>query len=196
MLAGGGVWHGKELSSGESDRIRGFQLWITLPPELENGPAEPQYVEASLIPKIGPARLVLGRYQGHQSPVRAPEGVNYLMVSLQPGETFTYEPPREHDVTWLALSRGQLVESTVADEGELAVFERGQGGHRDEGRSRRRISRARIGQAPHARASHGTILGAHLEQALALGEAKIEELRKRLLTDGELSRTGAIPVQR
>jgi hypothetical protein len=118
------------------------------------------------------------------------------MVSLQPDEIFTYEPPQEHEVTWLALSSGQLVESTVADEGELAVFERGQGDivmkAGPEGAS------LVLGSArPHTHELHMGRYSVHTsEQALALGEAKIKELRKRLLADGRLSRTGAIPVQR
>src|SRR3954469_16440222 len=40
MRAGGGVWHGKELSRVDSDPVQGFQLWIALPPDLENAPPE------------------------------------------------------------------------------------------------------------------------------------------------------------
>ncbi|HBQ79418.1 MAG TPA: hypothetical protein DD850_09035, partial [Erwinia persicina] len=35
MRAGGGVWHGKEMSAGDSARVEGFQLWLALPPALE-----------------------------------------------------------------------------------------------------------------------------------------------------------------
>jgi redox-sensitive bicupin YhaK (pirin superfamily) len=196
MLAGGGVWHGKELSSGESGRVRGIQLWIALPPELESGPAEPQYVEESLIPRIGSARLVLGRYQGHQSPVRAPEGINYLMVQLSPGEKFIYEPPLQHEVAWLVMSRGQLFETTVAHEGELAMFERGEGDivlkAGPEGASLV-LGSARL----HAHDLHLGNYSVHTsEKSLALGEARIKELREKLVVDGRFSQSGAVPVQR
>lgn len=41
MRASGGVWHGKEMSVGPTpaNHITGFQLWVALPPHLENGPA-------------------------------------------------------------------------------------------------------------------------------------------------------------
>ena len=47
MRAGNGVWHtgaaGREL-------VRGFQLWVALPPELENGPTASHYVNARRVP--------------------------------------------------------------------------------------------------------------------------------------------------
>ncbi|MGG1905280.1 pirin family protein [Enterobacter ludwigii] len=44
--AGGGMWHGKELSAADEPRTQGFQLWIALPTELENGLPESRYIEA------------------------------------------------------------------------------------------------------------------------------------------------------
>lgn len=96
MRASGGVWHGQEMSKGASPRIRGFQLWLALPPELENGPVDSQYVESDRIPRAGPARVVLGSYDDVRSPVRAPPGINYLLVTLAAGEGWTYTPPPDH----------------------------------------------------------------------------------------------------
>jgi hypothetical protein len=47
MRAGGGVWHGKEMSPGDAARIQGFQLWLALPPEFENSVPESCYLEAA-----------------------------------------------------------------------------------------------------------------------------------------------------
>ena len=60
MRAGGGVWHGG--GAGEPGRTRGFQLWVTLPPELELGPSESVYQAPEVIPHDGPARVLLGSY--------------------------------------------------------------------------------------------------------------------------------------
>jgi redox-sensitive bicupin YhaK (pirin superfamily) len=38
--AGKGMWHGKELSAGTSPKVRGFQLWIALPPDVETAEAD------------------------------------------------------------------------------------------------------------------------------------------------------------
>lgn len=127
MRAGGGVWHGKEMSVGTSKRIQGFQLWIALPPTLENASVDSQYLESSVMPEVGPARVILGAYQGVQSPVRAPAGINYLLVTLQHGESWTYVPPHGHESLWLSVSRGQLGAPGLVMAGEMAVFEPGSG---------------------------------------------------------------------
>lgn len=196
MRAGGGVWHGKELSSGESGTMRGFQLWIALPPHLENGPAAPQYVEAALIPEIGPARLIMGRYQDWQSPVGAPEGVNYLMVRLRPEETFTYQPPPGHQIAWLAMSRGELVGTTLASEGEMAVFERDPGDIvLTAGPAGASLVLGSAVAHPHE--LHLGSYSVHTSaQALASGEATIRALRQRLIAEGRFSGNGAVPVLR
>ncbi|WP_322617928.1 pirin family protein [Pseudomonas sp. BIC9C] len=127
MRAGGGVWHGKEMSVGTSKRIQGFQLWVALPPALENASVDSQYLESSVMPQTGPARLVLGTYQGVQSPVRAPAGMNYLLVTLPAGESWSYVPPKGHESLWLSVSRGSLSAPEVIMAGEMVVFEPGSG---------------------------------------------------------------------
>jgi redox-sensitive bicupin YhaK (pirin superfamily) len=125
MRAGGGVWHGKEMSVGTSKRIQGFQLWVALPPELENARVDSQYLESSAMPEVGPARVILGAYQGVQSPVRAPAGMNYLLVTLRAGESWRYVPPQGHESLWLSVSRGVLSAPDVMMAGEMVVFEPG-----------------------------------------------------------------------
>ncbi len=125
MRAGGGVWHGKEMSVGTSKRIQGFQLWVALPPALENASVDSQYLESSAMPEVGPARLILGTYRGVQSPVRAPAGMNYLLVTLRAGESWTYVPPNGHASLWLSVSRGALSAPGLINAAEMAIFEPG-----------------------------------------------------------------------
>jgi len=127
MRAGGGVWHGKEMSAGTSKRIQGFQLWVALPPALENASVDSQYLESSAMPEVGPARVILGAYEGVQSPVRAPAGMNYLLVTLRAGESWTYAPPNGHESLWLSVSRGALTAPGMVTAGEMVVFETGSG---------------------------------------------------------------------
>lgn len=125
MRAGGGVWHGKEMSVGTSKRIQGFQLWVALPPELENASVDSQYLESNVMPEAGPARVILGAHQGVQSPVRAPAGMNYLLVTLKPGESWTYTSPKGHESLWLSVSRGSLSAPHSVTAGEMVIFEPG-----------------------------------------------------------------------
>src|ERR1700704_1421337 len=62
MQAGGGVWHGGTLVSGQP--LRGFQLWMALPSSLELAPAESHYIDGARIPGDGRVRVLLGAYGG------------------------------------------------------------------------------------------------------------------------------------
>jgi redox-sensitive bicupin YhaK (pirin superfamily) len=195
MRAGGGVWHGKEMSVGTSTRIQGFQLWVALPPALENASVDSQYLESHAMPEVGPARVILGTYEGVESPVRAPAGINYLLVTLRAGESWTYAPPAKHESLWLSVSRGALCAPSLINAREMVIFERGNGAvtlkalHQD--------SVFVIGSAtPHP---HELALGSYSvhtnPHALQAGEAKIAEigvrLREYLQTPGQ---TGSVPV--
>ncbi|WP_263597473.1 pirin family protein [Pseudomonas fluorescens] len=113
MWAGGSIWHGKELTAEEVPRIQGFQLGIALPAELENGEPESRYIESVGTNEGQSAHVIFGNYQGVQSPVPAPEGVNYLLVTVKPGERWVYQPPAGHSVGWLALVKGTQYSSWV-----------------------------------------------------------------------------------
>jgi redox-sensitive bicupin YhaK (pirin superfamily) len=119
MRAGNGVWH---TGQAEPGRMRAFQLWVALPPELENGPNASQYLMPEDVPVVGPARIVLGTYGGERSPIDAPP-MTYLSVSLQPGQRWTYRPPKGHDVGWVAVHEGAIGTPFVISAGEMAVFE-------------------------------------------------------------------------
>jgi redox-sensitive bicupin YhaK (pirin superfamily) len=120
MRAGGGVWH---TGTARPGGMKGFQLWVALPAELENGPSESRYVMPEEVPVVGPVRVILGSYAGATSPIDAPP-MTYLQVSLANKQAWTYTPPRGHQVAWLAIANGELL--TPAGRiraGEVAVFE-------------------------------------------------------------------------
>jgi redox-sensitive bicupin YhaK (pirin superfamily) len=121
MRAGGGVWHtGGAVGT---ERIKGYQLWVALPPELENGLAQSQYLGSEEFQSHGPARVILGRHGSAISKVAAPETVNYLDVRLKAGERWRYDPPRNHTVAWIAVHQGFVTTPARVIKGELAVFE-------------------------------------------------------------------------
>src|ERR1700761_8748894 len=65
MRAGSGVWHAGGMSG--TERIKGFQLWVALPPALELAEPESQYLDASAFQSAGPARVIAGEYDGVKS---------------------------------------------------------------------------------------------------------------------------------
>src|SRR5207253_641996 len=107
LRAAGGVWH--DASPIGSDRFHGYQLWLALPRETENAAPESQYLPPREVPQVGPARVVLGRYDGATSPIRAPSGVSLLHVRLEDGQRWAYEPPAGHSVAWAHTDRGTLL---------------------------------------------------------------------------------------
>ena len=125
MQAGGGVWHWG--SPRQNIPVRGYQLWVALPPKLELEPVRSQYVEARSIPSDGKARVLLGSYGAMESPVLYREPLTYLHVKLEPNDVWTYTPPELHDVAWIAVSRGKLHVSGAVIEREMVVFEEGTG---------------------------------------------------------------------
>jgi len=196
--AGGGMWHGKELAAGSSPRIQGFQLWIALPPELENGASESQYLEASQMQHAGPAHVIAGAYDGVQSPVRTPDGVNYLLVTLRSGETWTYQPPTGHSVAWLALAQGQVEAGEQLSVGEMAVFDRGEAPLRLTANGGEDAVFVLGSAVPHPHDLHLGYYSVHSSsEALERGERRIAELGEKLAAAGHRrTASGATPVFR
>jgi redox-sensitive bicupin YhaK (pirin superfamily) len=119
MRAGLGVWHTGTVLQ----RAKGFQLWIALPEELENAPSQSHYVSADVVPDNGPARIILGSHGRAESSIPSPARINYLDVKLGAGERWTYQPPHDHDVAWIAVSEGSIYTPDPVAAGEVAVFE-------------------------------------------------------------------------
>ena len=120
MQAGGGVWH--DASPVGSTRFHGYQVWVALPPELENAAPRSQYLPPATVPRSGPARVVLGRHGGVESPVMAPDGIDLLHVQLADGQRWKYVPPAGHLVAWAHVNRGSLSTAGTRLRDELAIF--------------------------------------------------------------------------
>lgn len=198
MRAGGGVWHGKEMSADDVPRIQGFQLWLALPPDLENGEPVSRYIEAQDMVRAGPAHVVIGSHEGVQSPVPAPQGVNYLLVTLRRGERWTYVPPAGHAVGWLALAKGSLDAGEPVDAGEMVIFERGEAPIVLEASMGEEAVFVLGSAVPHRHSLHLGYYSVHTSaQALEAGERRIAELGQKLKEAGDRhTSSGTIPVFR
>jgi redox-sensitive bicupin YhaK (pirin superfamily) len=198
MRASGGVWHGKEMYRADTGRVQGFQLWLALPPELENAEPQSRYIEAGSMPRTGPAHVIVGNYAGAQSPVPAFDGVNYLLVTLPPGVSWTYEPPAGHSVGWIAVASGAVNAGGIVPAGEMAVFEHGA----------TPIALANTGDesavfvlgsaVPHRHNLHLRYYSVHTsDAALAAGEERIAELHEKMRAAGDRrTESGTVPVYR
>jgi redox-sensitive bicupin YhaK (pirin superfamily) len=183
MRAGGGVWHTGGAAG--TARVKGYQLWIALPPEMESLPAEAKYLGAEKFPSHGPARVILGRYGSAASKLPAPKTLNYLDVALKKGETWRYEPPADHDIAWIAVHKGSVAVPDPVTKGELAVLE--EGNRVVEFKALEDMGFV-LGSA--VKHPHDLFLGNYSvhtsPEALAKGEAKIAEIGKQLQGEGRL----------
>lgn len=120
LQAGNGVWH--DASPVGTERFHGYQVWVALPPALENAEPRSQYLPPAEVPRSGAARVVLGHHDGLASPVAAPEGLSLLHVHLSSGQRWRYTPPTGHLVAWAHVNRGSLSVAGTRLRNELAVF--------------------------------------------------------------------------
>ncbi|OAH44690.1 hypothetical protein AX777_20695 [Sphingobium yanoikuyae] len=174
MQAGRGMWHSG--GAGAPGRIRGFQLWIALPPELELGPTSSLYQGPGDVARAGPARILLGSYNGAQSAIRAPSPINYLAVTLQAGERWRYDPPLRHSILWAAVSLGAIGIPDRVEQGEMIAFHLGEDSVEFEALTDAEFV---LGSAvPHA---HDLVLGSYSvhtsPEALRRGEAHIRAMQ-------------------
>ena len=183
MKAGNGVWHdGGPL---EGVPLRVFQLWVALPPAEENSSPDSQYVPATDIEQVGPARVLLGSYGGAASAIRSPAGINYLHVELRDGERWSYVPPPGHDVAWLAVDSGTVQAAEDITAGQLAVFTAG-----EETIAVRAHGATSFVLGSAIKHPHELVLGYYsvhtTEAALAQGEAEIARIGRLLHEQGRI----------
>jgi redox-sensitive bicupin YhaK (pirin superfamily) len=178
-----GAWHGGGF--GDAGRTRGFQLWIALSPDHELGPVESIYQGADEVPQAGPARVLVGAYDGVASPLRPGTSLNYLAVRLKAGESWRYEPPASHKVAWMSLGKGRVLAPEPIDAGELVVFEPSNAAidiHAD--------TDAELVLGSAAGHPHDLTLGyysVHTSPAsLTAGERRIDEIHAELVREGRL----------
>lgn len=108
MNAGGGAWHqGSLLGSG---RVTGFQLWVAMPPKIEDGPSFGQYIppDAVAITDIpgGTLRVLLGKVGPVASPIQSHHDMTYIVVTLSPGQSWTFAPPAAHSAAFAFVFSG------------------------------------------------------------------------------------------
>lgn len=180
MHAGLGAWHGGNF--GDSERLRGFQLWVALPASAELGQPYSAYVRPD---REGPVTVLLGQYGQARGPVAAPSAINYFAVTLKAGQSWEYQPPASHSVAWAAVSEGRLSSPGAIDAGEMVAFEEGQAPIRFVASEDTDFV---VGSA--VKHPHDLVLGYYSvhtsESALQQGETRIQEIGEGLRAPGLL----------
>ncbi len=186
MNAGGGAWHRGTLMG--NGHVTGFQLWVPMPPDIEDGPSIGQYVPPEEVPVVpisgGDVKVLLGELDAPQgaarSPIKSHQNMNYLVLTLEPGARWRYEPPSEHNVAWAFGFEGDPAIQGVSGNHELVVFDQSDGAI--EFIAEKARSRVLIGSAE--RHGHALVLGqssVHTnDTSLRLAQERIHELRQRI----------------
>ncbi len=104
MRASNGVWH---TGAPEQGRVRAFQLWVALPPELENAQFASQYVMAKDVPVEGWAAV-------HEGVLRTPS-------PIPSGEIAIFEPSEESIAFVAEGATGFVLGSAAAHPHELVL---------------------------------------------------------------------------
>jgi redox-sensitive bicupin YhaK (pirin superfamily) len=185
MRAGRGVWHTGGMFGEE--RIKGFQLWVAMPPELELAEPHSQYLGASDFHFAGPARVIAGEYDGVKSIVDSPDGITYLDVRLKAGERWTFHPNKDHDVAWIALHQGTVTTPQQISTGELAVFDEGDQAIEFEARSDAGFILGSAVKHPYDLVTGHYSVHTNAD-SLRIGESNIADIGRRLHNQGVLPR--------
>jgi redox-sensitive bicupin YhaK (pirin superfamily) len=169
------------------ERIKGFQLWVAMPPELELAEPQSQYLGASDFHTAGPARVIAGEYDGVKSIVESTRGITYLDVRLKAGERWTFRPAKGHDVAWIASHQGTVTAPERISTGEIAVFEESDQAIEFEG-----LSEAGFVLGSAVKHPYDLVTGHYSvhtnADSLRIGEKNISDIGRRLHNQGVLGR--------
>ncbi|MFY7867093.1 pirin family protein [Roseateles sp.] len=129
MNSGGGAWHqGHLMGSGPA---KGLQLWVAMPPGIEDGPATGHYVPPEAVPRLpiagGHVQVLLGEFSEAgvraASPIPSHQAMNYGVLTLETGASWNYHPPEDHDVAWAFVFDGQARVQGQDGKGQLLVLD-------------------------------------------------------------------------
>ncbi len=121
LLSGSGIQY--SLTPKTQDFVC-VKLRVALSPALESAPGQSIYLDSVLIERDGPAQILLGQHGDANSQLALPALINYLVVTLKAGQVWTYEPPVNHRIAWIAVVSGKVKTSNVlVASSEIAVYE-------------------------------------------------------------------------
>jgi redox-sensitive bicupin YhaK (pirin superfamily) len=185
LLAGGvewthtghGAWHDSTPHPGE--RVRGFELWLALPEASELSAPQSQYLRPDEVESDGPARVILATHGHSTTSIASRNGITLLHVRLACGQEWTFHPPPGQQVAWLHAGAGGIETSGTRLRDELAVFEES-----DQPIRLLALDDVDLIVGSAIKHPHDLVTGYYSvhtsEEALALGEAEIARIGKRI----------------
>ena len=133
ITAGKGMWHGEGMGDGSKEpiHIEGLQFWVNLPKAKKKVDPSFQMAEDAELPRQSQdgGKVSVKVLVGPGSPVKMMTPMVYLEVTAQPGATFRWDIPSEHQgFAYVLQGSGDFgMEGAQAAEGHVAIFGQGSG---------------------------------------------------------------------
>lgn len=182
MIAGGGVWHSGGTRNIETE---GYQIWITLPPEMEEMEPSSYYLQNNDFQYDGSAKVLLGNYGNVISKKEPIHNLTLLDVELEKGEIWEFNPPKEHSILWVAMHSGSVNTGEEIKEEEFVIFE-----ELDTSVTFTAQSKARFIVGSAEKISHQLVTGRSSihtnKESLERSEVKINKIYSDLVKQGKL----------
>jgi len=128
MTAGRGIAHSEESALGRPPVLHGLQLWIALPGS--DRLTEPRFAHHASLPVLREAgayiTVVIGEYQGEQSPAEVFTPLSGLEVAVPGGDDFVLPVREDFEYGVVAVDGSALVEGVLIAPGLLAHLSPGQ----------------------------------------------------------------------
>lgn len=129
--AGGGVWHQenylKPSDAPDTWPLTIHQLWLQLPPNLEESEVAYQNVQPELLPISDNVKIIIGQYNGLTSPVKTPYDMTYLDIHLEAGGSFAFKTPENQTKGFIFPRTGSLNMDSNLPLNALAILEENEG---------------------------------------------------------------------
>jgi hypothetical protein len=114
MTSGRGIAHSEESPRGRPARLHGLQLWIALPDEHRY--TEPSFAHHAVLPVLeeptATITVIVGEYQGEQSPAQVHTPLAGYEVAVYDGAGFTLQARPEFEYAVLAVDGAATVTGT------------------------------------------------------------------------------------
>ncbi|UTW65434.1 pirin family protein [bacterium SCSIO 12643] len=134
IRAGKGVWHEEGYHRKHNAQTTGewtgsiHQLWIQLPPELEESEVVYENLPSDEIAVHDHVKVLAGTYQGVKGKIDLPIEMTYLDVSLKAGETWKFETPKGQTTGFVFTRDGAIkLNEELIENNKMAILEHKEG---------------------------------------------------------------------
>ncbi|MBB3697717.1 pirin family protein [Flammeovirga yaeyamensis] len=131
--SGNGIFHAEGYQRPEDKKHQSWdlaihQLWLQLPPELEEGETGYLNLQPEDLPVVNQVKVIAGEYQGVKSPLNVPYDLTYYDITLKAGEELTIDTPKGQTRGFVFPRTGHLMlDQEEVSLNHLSILEENEG---------------------------------------------------------------------